>query len=212
VESRDRKESLKFKELEHVLIEKVEQLFRDMLSVADVGRAPRGQWRRRGRGPAVQAAAAAGDWLRRIGHGKAKAGRPGATVKLKNVKTAFAACDVGTKRSPFLILLVLILLARLGLEMGRPKNRNPFRSSPPGFPVVQQEANAPYNSLRADDGCPFMEHGRYSDTIENVVTTQLQEGTADGKPWHFHAMLYGARNIWGVTAGILRNLDERLYS
>jgi hypothetical protein len=36
------KESLKFKELEHVLIEKVEQLFRDMLSVADVGRAPRG--------------------------------------------------------------------------------------------------------------------------------------------------------------------------
>jgi hypothetical protein len=43
------KESLKFKELEHVLIEKVEQLFRDMLSVADVGRAPRGQWRRRGR-------------------------------------------------------------------------------------------------------------------------------------------------------------------
>jgi hypothetical protein len=131
-------------------------------------------------GPAVQAAAAAGDWLRRIGHGKAKAGRPGATVKLKNVKTAFAACDVGTKRSPFLILLVLTLLARLGLEMGRPKNRNPFRSSPPGFPVVQQEANAPYNSLRADDGCPFMEHGRYSDTIENVVTTQLQEGAADG--------------------------------
>jgi hypothetical protein len=163
-------------------------------------------------GPAVQAAAAAGDWLRRIGHGKAKAGRPGATVKLKNVKTAFAACDVGTKRSPFLILLVLILLARLGLEMGRPKNRNPFRSSPPGFPVVQQEANAPYNSLRADDGCPFMEHGRYSDTIENVVTTQLQEGAADGKPWHFHAMPYGARNIWGVIAAISRNLYERLYS
>jgi hypothetical protein len=165
-------------------------------------------------GPAVQAAAAAGDWLRRIGHGKAKAGRPGATVKLKNVKTAFAACDVGTKRSPFLILLVLILLARLGLEMGR--HRNPFRSSPPGFPVVQQEANAPYNSLhnslRADDGCPFMEHGRYSDTIENVVTTQLQEGAADGKPWHFHAMPYGARNIWGVIAAISRNLYERLYS
>jgi hypothetical protein len=33
------KESLKFKELEHVLAEKVEQLFRDMLSVADVGSA-----------------------------------------------------------------------------------------------------------------------------------------------------------------------------
>jgi hypothetical protein len=36
------KESLKFKELEHVLIEKVERLFRDMLYMADVGRAHRG--------------------------------------------------------------------------------------------------------------------------------------------------------------------------
>ena len=26
------------------------------------------------------------------------------------------------------------------------------------------------------------------------------------------SMTYGARNIWGVTAGILRNLHERLYS
>jgi 8-oxo-dGTP pyrophosphatase MutT (NUDIX family) len=33
----------------------------------------------------------------------------------------------------------------------------------------------------------------------------------DGKLRHFHAMPYGARNIWGVTAGILRNLYERLY-
>jgi hypothetical protein len=94
------KESLKFKELEHVLIEKVEQLFRDMLSVA-VWAAHREAMEASRTGPAVQAAAAAGDWLRRIGHGKAKAGRPGATVKLKNVKTAFAACDVGAKRSPF---------------------------------------------------------------------------------------------------------------
>jgi hypothetical protein len=89
---------------------------------------------------------------------------------------------------------------------------SPFRSSPPGFPVIQQEANTPYNSLRADDGCPFMEHGQYSNTIESVVTTQLQEGAANGKPWHFHAMPYGARNIWGVTAAISRNLYERLYS
>jgi hypothetical protein len=36
------KESLKFKELEHVLIEKVEQRFWDMRSVADVGRAHQG--------------------------------------------------------------------------------------------------------------------------------------------------------------------------
>lgn len=33
----------------------------------------------------------------------------------------------------------------------------------------------------------------------------------DGQLRHFHAMPYGERNIWGVTAGILRNLYERLY-
>ncbi|MCI0466874.1 MAG: CoA pyrophosphatase [Beijerinckiaceae bacterium] len=33
----------------------------------------------------------------------------------------------------------------------------------------------------------------------------------DGKPRKFHAMPYGERYIWGVTAGILRNLYERLY-
>ncbi|MGH6830613.1 MAG: hypothetical protein ACREDG_05605 [Methylocella sp.] len=57
-----------------------------------------------------------------------------------------------------------------------------------------------------------MEHGRYSDTIVKVVTTQLQEDAADGKLRHFHAMPYGAGSIWGVTAGILRHLYERLYS
>ena len=34
----------------------------------------------------------------------------------------------------------------------------------------------------------------------------------DGKTRHFHAMPYGALNILSVTAGILRNLYERLYS
>jgi len=34
----------------------------------------------------------------------------------------------------------------------------------------------------------------------------------DGNPRHFNAMLGGARNIWGITAGILRNLYERLDS
>jgi 8-oxo-dGTP pyrophosphatase MutT (NUDIX family) len=37
------------------------------------------------------------------------------------------------------------------------------------------------------------------------------------RPWqgrirHYYAMPYGERYIWGVTAGILRNLYERLYS
>jgi hypothetical protein len=57
-----------------------------------------------------------------------------------------------------------------------------------------------------------MENGRYSDAIENVAATQPKEGDAYGKPWHFRAMPYGARNIWGVTAAISRNLYERLYS
>ena len=34
----------------------------------------------------------------------------------------------------------------------------------------------------------------------------------DGKRRHFHSMPCGARNILSVTAGILRNLYERLYS
>ena len=33
-----------------------------------------------------------------------------------------------------------------------------------------------------------------------------------GRPRHFYAMPYQERYIWGATAGILRNLYERLYS
>lgn len=36
--------------------------------------------------------------------------------------------------------------------------------------------------------------------------------TREGITRHFHAMPYGEKNIWGVTAGILRNLHERLYA
>jgi 8-oxo-dGTP pyrophosphatase MutT (NUDIX family) len=40
----------------------------------------------------------------------------------------------------------------------------------------------------------------------------LQESrTREGVTRHFYAMPYGEKNIWGVTAGILRNLHERLY-
>jgi 8-oxo-dGTP pyrophosphatase MutT (NUDIX family) len=39
----------------------------------------------------------------------------------------------------------------------------------------------------------------------------LHHKEVEGKMRQFHAMPYGARNIWGVTAGILRNLYERLY-
>ena len=36
--------------------------------------------------------------------------------------------------------------------------------------------------------------------------------TRDGVTRHFHKMPYGEKNIWGVTAGIIRNLHERLYA
>ena len=39
----------------------------------------------------------------------------------------------------------------------------------------------------------------------------LHRKEIEGRMRHFHAMPYGARNIWGVTAGILHNLYERLY-
>jgi 8-oxo-dGTP pyrophosphatase MutT (NUDIX family) len=39
----------------------------------------------------------------------------------------------------------------------------------------------------------------------------LHHQEIEGKLRRFHAMPYGARNIWGVTAGILHNLHERLY-
>ena len=35
--------------------------------------------------------------------------------------------------------------------------------------------------------------------------------TREGVTRKFYAMPYGEKNIWGVTAGILRNLHERLY-
>jgi 8-oxo-dGTP pyrophosphatase MutT (NUDIX family) len=40
---------------------------------------------------------------------------------------------------------------------------------------------------------------------------QLREREWKGLPRRFYAMPYGERNIWGITAGILRNLYERLY-
>ncbi len=46
----------------------------------------------------------------------------------------------------------------------------------------------------------------------NAANHRLRHEEFDGKPRYFHTMPYGARNIWGVTAGILRNLYERLYS
>lgn len=41
---------------------------------------------------------------------------------------------------------------------------------------------------------------------------QRGSGVWMGKVRHFYTMPYGERNIWGITAGILRTLYERLYA
>jgi 8-oxo-dGTP pyrophosphatase MutT (NUDIX family) len=47
--------------------------------------------------------------------------------------------------------------------------------------------------------------------LMNAANHALHHKEIEGKMRHFHAMPYGSRNIWGVTASILRNLYERLY-
>ncbi len=37
-------------------------------------------------------------------------------------------------------------------------------------------------------------------------------GHWQGEDRHFYRMPYGDRNIWGITAGIVRMLYERLYA
>jgi hypothetical protein len=44
------------------------------------------------------------------------------------------------------------------------------------------------------------------------VPKQKANATYNGLRAQFCAMPYGVRNIWGVTADILRKLYERLYS
>jgi hypothetical protein len=34
----------------------------------------------------------------------------------------------------------------------------------------------------------------------------------NGMTRHYYAITFGDRYIWGVTAGILRNLHERIYT
>jgi 8-oxo-dGTP pyrophosphatase MutT (NUDIX family) len=47
--------------------------------------------------------------------------------------------------------------------------------------------------------------------LMDAANHALHHKEIEGKMRHFHAMPYGTRNIWGVTASILRNLYERLY-
>ena len=48
--------------------------------------------------------------------------------------------------------------------------------------------------------------------LMDAANHQLQERQWRGRTRKFYAMPYGERYIWGVTAGILRNLYERLFT
>lgn len=50
------------------------------------------------------------------------------------------------------------------------------------------------------------------DFLMNVNHHQRHSREWEGRLRHFYAMPYGDRYIWGATAGIIRNLYERLYS
>jgi 8-oxo-dGTP pyrophosphatase MutT (NUDIX family) len=47
--------------------------------------------------------------------------------------------------------------------------------------------------------------------LMNEANHKLQAREWKGVMRSFYAMIYGERNIWGATAGIIRNLYERLY-
>jgi 8-oxo-dGTP pyrophosphatase MutT (NUDIX family) len=49
------------------------------------------------------------------------------------------------------------------------------------------------------------------DFCMNAVNHELRLREWKGRPRKFYAMPYGERHIWGITAGIIRVLYERLY-
>jgi 8-oxo-dGTP pyrophosphatase MutT (NUDIX family) len=49
------------------------------------------------------------------------------------------------------------------------------------------------------------------DFLMNEANHELRRAEWKGALRSFYAMIYGGRNIWGATAGIIRNLYERLY-
>ncbi len=47
--------------------------------------------------------------------------------------------------------------------------------------------------------------------LMSAANHQLRERTWQAQTWQFYAMDHGGRTIWGITAGILRILYEKLY-
>ena len=48
--------------------------------------------------------------------------------------------------------------------------------------------------------------------VMSEANHQLKERVWQQQTWRFYAMVHGQRTVWGITAGILRLLYERLYT
>ena len=77
----------------------------------------------------------------------------------------------------------------------------------PVLAVVRENYPMHINQHEVEDAfevpCPFL-----MDPANHMRESRVWEG----KERHFYTMPYGERYIWGVTAGILRTLYERLYA
>ena len=47
--------------------------------------------------------------------------------------------------------------------------------------------------------------------VMDQANHELNTRTWKEQTWQFYAMVHGGRTVWGITAGILRILYERLY-
>lgn len=101
-------------------------------------------------------------------------------------------------------------LSRMFVE---PVGRLPTYFTPTGFritpvlSVVKRGFELKLNPAEVDDvfevPLPF---------LMDEANHQRGSRVLDGVERHFFLMPYGERNIWGITAGILRTLYERLYA
>jgi 8-oxo-dGTP pyrophosphatase MutT (NUDIX family) len=81
-----------------------------------------------------------------------------------------------------------------------------------GFRIV------PLVALIDPDGLFVQPSAEVEDVFETPLAFLMNPGNHQrharewqGSLWHYYAMPHGERYIWGITAGIIRNLYERLY-
>lgn len=139
-------------------------------------------------------------------------------LKLRDAAVLIPVVDDGEKASVILTQRTTTLreaeeeigLSRMFVE---PVGRLPTYFTPTGFritpvlSVVKRGFTLELNPAEVDDvfevPLPF---------LMDEANHQRGSRVLDGVERHFFLMPYGERNIWGITAGILRTLYERLYA